>query len=1043
MDAIISAAVERYRTIFLLLFFIFVAGLGSYMTIPKESSPDVQIPIIYVSLRYEGISPEDGERLLLRPMEKELLSIEGLKKLESHAAEGFASLVLEFDAGFDSDRALEDVRNKVDEVKPELPEDTDEPVVQEVNFSRFPILNVILTGDVPKRTLIRIAQDLQDKVEGISEVLEAKIAGDREESLEITIDPLALESYRLTPQETFAVLRNNNILVAAGEIDNGGGSFAVKLPGVVESLEDLRNLPIKVKGEAVVTLSDIAKIRRNFKDIQKYARMNGSSAVVLGVSKRTGANIIETVAQVRALVAVEQAYWPQGVQVYFSQDNSDQILTMLSELQNNVVFALVLVMIVMLAVMGLRNALLVSMTIPAAFLFGVLMLALGGFTMNIVVLFSLILSIGLLVDAGIVVSEYADRKMMSGMPPREAYPHAAKRMAWPVIASTITTLIVFTPLLFWPGVVGQFMRYMPITLLFTLSGSLLMALIFLPTVGARIGGNVKLDPDEKRRTLAAEEGKWDELGKFSRSYVDVLKMFLKFPGRLVAATMAVVTVIIVIFASSGPGVEFFPDIEPENAKVLVRARGNLSVDEKNEYVKQVEQRIADMKDEVRIFYTTAGKFSQGQGGEYPEDTIGEIQMEFVDWLKRRPSDEILEEIRQRVQGIPGIVIETQKAEKGPPTGKPIQVEFASRFPDLLAPAVEELVTYLQQRGGYKDIEDNRPVPEIEWELEVNRELAGRYGLDILTIGNFVKMVTNGIIVTDYRPDDADDVVDIILRFPEKYRNIAQLDNLRINTPSGDRIPISNFITRVPQQKISTLNRIDGRRVMTVKADLAPGILADARVKEIKQWMMEQSFDPNLQVIFRGEDEEQKEAGQFLTMAFVVALFTMALVMVTQFNSIYSMVVIMSAVFFSTGGVMLGLLIAWEPFGIVMCGVAIIALAGVVVNNNIIFIDTYDLHRADGLPAYEALLRTGAMRLRPILLTAVTTILGLVPMVFSMNIDFFDRTVTFGAPSTQWWVQLSTSIAGGLAFATFLTLIFTPCLLLLGDRYLGRRRQKTA
>jgi multidrug efflux pump len=389
------------------------------------------------------------------------------------------------------------------------------------------------------------------------------------------------------------------------------------------------------------------------------------------------------------------------------------------------------------------------------------------------------------------------------------------------------------------------------------------------------------------------------------------------------------------------------------------------------------------------------------------------------------------------------VIETQKAEKGPPTGKPIQVEFASRFPDLLAPAVEELVTYLQQRGGYKDIEDNRPVPEIEWELEVNRELAGRYGLDILTIGNFVKMVTNGIIVTDYRPDDADDVVDIILRFPEKYRNIAQLDNLRINTPSGDRIPISNFITRVPQQKISTLNRIDGRRVMTVKADLAPGILADARVKEIKQWMMEQSFDPNLQVIFRGEDEEQKEAGQFLTMAFVVALFTMALVMVTQFNSIYSMVVIMSAVFFSTGGVMLGLLIAWEPFGIVMCGVAIIALAGVVVNNNIIFIDTYDLHRADGLPAYEALLRTGAMRLRPILLTAVTTILGLVPMVFSMNIDFFDRTVTFGAPSTQWWVQLSTSIAGGLAFATFLTLIFTPCLLLLGDRYLGRRRQKTA
>lgn len=1037
IDSIISAAVGRYRTVFLLLAFILIAGLGSYLTIPKESSPDVQIPIIYVSLRFEGISPEDGERLLLRPMEKELYSIEGLKKLKSHAAEGFASLVLEFDAGFNADKALEDVRNKVDEVRPELPADTEEPVVQEVNFSRFPVLNVILTGDVPKRTLIRIAQDLQDKVEGISQVLEAKISGDREEALEIIIDPLVLESYNLTPQEAFTILRNNNILVPAGEIDTETGSFAVKLPGVVETLDDLQNLPIKVKGEAVITLSEIAEIRRSFKDIQKYARMNGTSAVVLGVSKRTGANIIETVAQVRALVAVEQQFWPQGVQVAFSQDNSDQILTMLSELQNNVIFALLLVMIVILAVMGVRNALLVSMTIPAAFLFGVLMLDVGGFTLNIVVLFSLILSIGLLVDAGIVVSEYADRKMMTGMGPREAYPNAAKRMAWPVIASTITTLIVFTPLLFWPGVVGQFMRYMPITLMFTLSGSLLMALIFLPTVGARLGGAVEIDPERKRKTLAAEEGNWQALDQFTRRYVTILEYFLKIPGWLVGGTTLAVTVVMVLFATQGPGVEFFPDIEPENAKVLVRARGNLSVAEKDALVRQVEARVMAMKDEVRIFYTTAGKFKQGQGGNLPDDTIGEIQMEFVDWQLRRPANEILAEIRQRTQGIPGVVIETQKAEKGPPTGKPVQVEFASRFPDRLAPAVEKLVTYLQKDDDFKDIEDNRPLPEIEWELRVDRELAGRYGLDILTVGNFVKMVTNGIIVTDYRPDDADDEVDILLRFPEKYRNIAQLDSLRINTPSGAPIPLSNFVKRVPQQKITTLHRIDGRRVMTVKADLKPGVLADSKVKQIKQWLAEQTFDPSLQVVFRGEDEEQKEAGQFLTMAFVVALFCMALVMVTQFNSIYSMVVIMSAVFFSTGGVLLGLLLAWQPFGIVMCGVAIIALAGVVVNNNIIFIDTYDLHRKEGLSAREALLRTGAMRLRPILLTAITTILGLVPMVFSLNIDFFDRVVTVGAPSTQWWVQLSTSIAGGLAFATFLTLIFTPCLLLLGDRYLNR------
>lgn len=1039
ISAFIDASVGRYRTVFLLLAFILVMGTGSYLTIPKESSPDVQIPMIYVSLFHEGISPQDGERLLLRPMEKLLLSIEGLKRLESHATESFASLILEFDAGFDADRALEDVRNKVDEAQPELPADTEEPIVQEVNFSRFPILNVILTGDVSQRTLLKLAKDLKDKVEGISEVLEAKIAGDREEALEIIIDPLVLESYNLTPQEAFTILRNNNILVPAGEMDTGTGSFAVKLPGVVETLEDLQNLPIKVSGEAIVTLSDLAEIRRSFKDVQNVARMNGTPAVVLGVSKRTGANIIETAAKVRELVAKEKEYWPQGVRVAYSQDNSDQIMTMLGDLQNNIIFAILLVVVVILAVMGVRNALLVALTIPGAFLFGVLCLDLSGFTLNIVVLFSLILSVGMLVDAGIVVSEYADRKMMEGMHPREAYPVGAKRMAWPVIASTVTTLLVFFPLLFWPGVVGQFMRYMPITLIFTLTGSLLMALVFLPTVGARLRNLGHIDPAEARKIIAAEAGNWRELGDFTRRYVQVLHRFLRMPGRLVLVTIAAIIVVITLFAVAGPGVEFFPEIEPENAKVLVRSRGNLAVAEKDALVRQVEARILDMKDEVRIFYSSAGKFS-GDNRNRPEDTIGEIQMEFVDWKYRRKADEILDEIIERTRDIPGVVIETQKEEGGPPTGKPVQVEFSSRFPELLEPAVTKLVAQMQQMEGFKDIEDNRPIPEIEWELKVDRELAGRYGLDILTIGHFIKMVTNGIIVTDYRPDDADDEVDILLRFPEQYRNLAQLDSLRINTASGARIPISNFVTRVPQQKISTLNRVDGRRVLTVKADLQPDVLADEKVTELKEWFATQTIDPNIQITFRGEDEEQKEAGRFLSIAFVVALFSMALVMVTQFNSIYSMVVIMSAVFLSTGGVLLGLLVTGQPFGIVMCGVAIIALAGVVVNNNIIFIDTYDIYRREGLEAMEALLRTGAQRLRPILLTAGTTVLGLTPMILSMNIDFIGRSVTFGAPSSQWWAQLSTSIAGGLTFATFLTLIFTPCLLLLGERFFAWRRK---
>ncbi len=1037
IERFIDASVDRYRTVFLLLAFILIAGSISYKMIPKESAPNVQIPIIYISMRHEGISPQDAERLLLRPMERELQSIEGLKQLDGNAFEGYASVVLEFDAGFNADLALEDVRNKVDEVKPELPEETDEPIVQEVNFSRFPVLNVILNGDVSQRLLIKIARDLQDKIEGVSSVLEAKIAGDREEALEIIIDPLLLEAYGLTPQETFSVLRNNNILIPAGDIDNEGSNFAIKLPGVIESLTDLQKLPIRVEGEAVITLDDIADIRRSFKDVQNIASMNGKSSVAIGVSKRSGANIIETVEQVRALVIQQQQNWPKSVSVTFSQDESSKIYEMLADLQNNIIFAVILVVIVILAVMGIRNSILVAVTIPGAFLFGILCLSLFGYTMNVVVLFSLILSVGLLVDAGIVVSEYADRKMMEGMSVEQAYPDGAKRMAWPVIASTITTLIVFAPLLFWPGIVGQFMRYMPITLIFTLTGSLLMALVFLPTLGAKLRLPGKIDPLQAKRVMAAEQGDWDNIGNFTLGYVRLLRGILKRPIFLVLSTLAVVTVIIGMFIGFGAGVEFFPKIEPDNAKILVRARGNMSVEERVMRVKQVEAALLEMSDEVRIFYTTAGKLGQ-DSRNLPEDTIGEIQLEFVNWRYRRSANEILEEAKKRTANIAGVLVETQKKQEGPPSGKAIQIEVSSAVPEQINVYVAKLVTAMQTMSGFKDIEDNRPLPEIEWQLNVDRKLAGRYGLDILTIGNFVKLVTNGIIVTTYRPDDADDEIDIILRFPEKYRNLSQLDNLRINTVDGRSIPISNIVTREANQKITSINRIDGRRVTTIKSDLQEGVLADQLVTKVREWMAQNPPPPELRIDFRGEDADQQEAGKFLAMAFVIALLAMALVMVTQFNSLYFMGVIMSAVFFSTGGVMLGLLIANEPFGIVMCGVAIIALAGVVVNNNIIFIDTFAIYRKQGMETHEALLRTGAQRLRPILLTAITTMLGLVPMVFAMNIDFIGRDVTFGAPSTQWWKQLSTSIAGGLAFATFLTLLFTPSLLLLGERFFDKR-----
>lgn len=1031
MHSLIDAAVDRWRTMLMLLAFIVIAGLAAFNSIPKEAAPDVKIPLIYVSMTLEGVSPEDGERLLVRPMEKQLKSIESVKKMTAQSVEGMSSVTLEFEAGFDSDKALDDVRAAVDLAKPDLPTDADEPKVVEMNFSKFPILNVLLTGDVDHRTLVRVGRDLRDKLEGISSVLEAQLVGDREEVLEIVIDPMVLEGYNISPNDVFDRVNNNNILVPAGEQDTGTGSFALKLPGLIEELPDLRNVPLKVDNGAVTTLSDIADIRRGFKDVQTYARVNGKPAVALQVSKRTGANIIETVDAVREVVEAERRYWPNGLEVVFSADESDKIRDRLVDLQNNLILAVLLVMIVILWVMGFRSAGLVAFAVPGAFLFGVLCIGLLGYTMNIVVLFALILSIGMLVDSAIVVCEYADRLMMDGTPMMEAYPQAAKRMAWPIIASTMTTLVVFMPLLFWPGLVGQFMKYMPITLILTLTGSLLMALVFLPTLGARLGKQAKIDPEEAKRIRASEDGDLNELGRFTLTYAKALDRLLHHPMKSALAVLALAITLFIGYAMFGAGVEFFPKIEPENAQVDIKARGNLSVAERDRLVRQVEQRVLPVMDEIDTRYTQAGKISLRF--ETPEDIIGRINVQFTDWRARRTADEVLADIRERVQGVPGVQVETNKKQEGPPVGKAVQVELTSRFPEALDKAINEFRRGLDAVGGFINITDDRPVPSIEWELEVNRELAGRYDISVADIGQLVKMTSNGIIVNTYRPDDADDEIDIITRFPEKYRNLSQLDQLRVYTPNG-LVPIGNYVERVAKQRVSTIRRLDGERMMAIRADVEPGLNADRKLKELVAWLEENAdIPPVVNIKFAGEDEEQKEAGQFLSMAFLIALFSMALILVTQFNSVYHMIVIMSAVFLSSAGVMLGLLVTGEAFGIVMCGVGIISLAGIVVNNNIIFIDTYQILRAKGMEINEALIRTGAQRLRPILLTAGTTVLGLLPMVLELNINFITREVTFGAPSAQWWVQLSTAIAGGLTFATILTLFLTPCLLVMEER----------
>ncbi len=1043
MRALIDAALDRSRTVLASLLLILIAGTIAYVGIPKESSPDVDIPIIYVSVQLDGIQPEDAERLLVRPLETKLKTIEGVKEMRSTAKEGFAFVLLEFDAGFDADKAKRDVRDKVDEAKSELPGDAEEPVVTAVNVSLFPVLVVTLSGNMPERVLARAASDLKDRLEGLPGVLEAEIVGKREDLLEVIVDPVKLEAYNISQLELINAVTLNNRLVPAGALDTGRGRFSIKVPGLFKEAKDVLELPVKVKGDAVVRLGDVATGRRTFKDATSYARLNGRPAIALEIKKRVGHNVIETIDQVRTTVEQVRAAWPDGIDVTYTQDRSQHIRDMLADLQNNLASAIVMVMVVVVASLGLRSATLVGVAIPTSFLMGILVLAGLGLTVNIVVLFSLILAAGNVVDGAIVVTEYAERKMAEGVDKRAAYAEAATRMGWPIFASIATQACAFMPLVFWPGVVGEFMKFLPITQVVTLTASLIVALVFVMVLGAYLGKPATTDAATAASLLAAERGDLREVRGFTGLYVRVLELLVRRPVLVTLATIAVLFGVQGYYATHGNGVEFFPDVEPEQALVSVQARGNLSVDEKDALVREVEA-SALRQPGISAVYARTG--ATPRGGDFAEDVIGVIQLEFADWKSRPKANTILANIRAETAALAGISVETRKPDVGPPTGKPVQVQLAALEPALLAPAAAKVRAQLDGMPGLRDIEDNRPLPGIEWQIKVDRAQAGRFGADVTAVGNVVQLVTNGIKVGEYRPDDVDEAVDIRVRFPLGERSIHQLDKLRVQTRDG-LVPISNFVQRTAEPKVGTITRVDGKRVIAVKAGVADGVLADDQIRLVKQWIAGAGLDPRLEVRFKGQDEEQRKAADFLVKAFGMALFLMAIVLVTQFNSFYRAFLILSSVVLSTIGVVVGLIVTGQTFGIVMTGIGIIALAGIVVNNNIVLIDTYaDLRRA-GMEPREAAVRTGAQRLRPVFLTAIVSVLGLLPMVFGVNIDFVTRAITVGAPSTQWWLQISTAISFGLGFATVLTLLVTPSLLVLGERstwqWMRRRRRTTA
>ncbi len=1039
----ITAAISRSRAVLTILVALLLGGVSSYVSLPREADPDIPIPYIYVGVVLPGIAPADAERLIVKPMELELRTLTGVKEMKAIAAQNFGAVILEFDVSFDKDQALVDVREKMDQVRSEFPEEAEEPDVREFNAGLFPVIMVNLTSPGSERELFRHANMLKDELSGMSSVLEAKLIGHREEVLEVIIDPRAMENYNITAEELYATLSRNNQLVPAGNMDNGSGRFSLSVPGLIESESDIYALAIKTQGDAVVRLSDIADIRRSFKDPDIFARYNGTPTISIEVTKRLGANVVDTTREVREISQAFVADWPENISIDFSSDISSFIFEMLGSLEISITNAILLVMILVIAALGLRSALLVGLSIPTSFLIGFLIVNLLGMTLNMMIMFGFLLAVGILVDGAIVVVEFADRKMAEGLDRQKAYALAASRMFWPILSSTGTTLAAFAPMLFWPGVSGKFMSFLPITVIILLSASLLTAMVFLPVIGGLIGKSEQ-EGDELLTSLAAENDiDVATTPGLTGKYLRFLERCIRWPLTTISIAAFILVGVIMLNGRYGGGIEFSTAVEPQQANVFIKARGNLSIQEADRMTRLVEDIVLSIPGISSAFTQAGPALGSGGGvaridGDKPSDLIGLIRIEFTHFSTRVPATQIMREINQRANAFPAIEVEVIEREQGPPSGKGIEIEIAGQDIDKLTSVVNDINAYLRGRDDlYTELEDTLPLPGIEWNLTVDREAAGRFKADIVTVGNMVQLVTNGILVGHYRPDDSDDEIEIRARYPYDARSFDQLDQLRVRTQAGN-VPITNFVTRSIAQRRDAINRVDGKRTFTVKAatiiDPATGeeILASVAEQDFLTWLDTQDLPPGVGVRLRGANEEAEAATAFLGRAMLASLLLMFIILLLQFNSLYFTLLTLSTVVLSTVGVLLGMMVTGQNFSVIMTGTGVVALAGIVVNNSIVLIDTYQRLRSAGLNRTMAILKTSGQRLRPILLTTITTMIGLLPMAIQTSVDVVHRTIQIGEPTSAWWVQLSTAIIFGLGFSTLLTLILVPVMLTLPD-----------
>jgi len=1018
------------RVVLTVMVILLTAGTAAYMSMPKESFPAIDVPYLYVSISQTGVSPRDAENLLAKPAEEELATLPNLVNISSTSTTGHASIFLEFDINADKDQALADTRARMDAIKSKLPEDAMDPVVAEIDLVGMPIISVAVYGSAPEKELVRRAEQLQDALEGIGEVREATLSGAREEQLEVRIDLLRLEAYGLTAGQLFDALARNNMVVPGGTLNTGQGSFNIEVPGLITTAEDVFSLPLKTDGNTVVTFGDVATITRTLADATEYTQVNGSPALILGVSKKLGTNIIDVSEKVRAVTEEVARSWPSGVTYSFFLDQAETTTSLFRSLEAAVLTAVALVLITCIATLGVRPALMIGLSIPLSFMMAFLVAQMLGMTINMMVMFGLVIAVGVLVDDPVVVVEYAERKLQEGVSKKEAFILAMRKMFVPVVGATATTLGAFVPLLFWPGIIGKFMSYLPMIVIIVMVASFISALIFMPVIGAVIASTHVDEKAKEKADIVMYPDKFDtkKVGGLTGIYVRIMDKLLHWPLPTLAVGFGIIGTIFVAYALNPTGTEAFPASEPEFATVAVVGRGNYSPEEIRDMLMEVESQIIQVQgvQDVIMQFGSTGSFSTT-----PPDTIGNFQLQLTNWNHRVPAEQIFAEIRERVSHISGLDIQLLAAENGPPAGKDINIRVESTNYDDLVPVVTAIRDHLASWPETVDLEDGRPSPGIDWQITIDRTEAGKYGIGVRELAPYVQLITSGVNLGTYRDAETGDELDIKVRLPENERTFDALDSMRIATTQG-LIPVSNFIERTAVPKVANIQRRNQVYVMNVAAgltNLPEGVYPADKVRELQGWIAEQDFPERVNVAFSGAEEQMGDANAFIGQAFGMAMALIFFILLLEYNSFYQVMVTLSTVIMSVAGVLLGMLVTGMSFSAIMTGLGIVALAGIVVKNGIVLIDTYnDYHRHQGVEAVKAMLLTVSQRVRPVLLTAFLTALGVIPMWANVEFDFIRREIVIGGLAGSWFIHLSAALVSGLFFSTALTLVMVPVLI---------------